>query len=176
MTDQVTPTGWRPKTGPPPGARAHVIPPVTLPPGFVPPWAGLDPGQEPFTLEPPPPAEPAPEVRTTGMIVRITREEYDDLIAARDTGSPEDLAARIAEVNRKAAEQSARVDRVHASVLTGTDGTLRDLVVLHGPVIAHGLRSCAGCDPGDFAESPADWPCTTYRFIAKATGVDLEGL
>lgn len=34
-----------------------------------------------------------------------------------------------------------------------------------------GIAYCDGCDPGDYAESAAEWPCSTVELIAKYHGI-----
>lgn len=57
---------------------------------------------------------------------------------------------------------------------------LRDVVELHKPQDAYpsgyptGGPLCFGCDMGPYAEDNADWPCSTVKVIAEASGVDLK--
>jgi hypothetical protein len=55
---------------------------------------------------------------------------------------------------------------------------LRPILELHAPDSTTGQWSyCLGCDPGDYAEAPADWPCATVDLICSLTlGDTLEAV
>jgi len=61
----------------------------------------------------------------------------------------------------------------------GAPGLAAELLELHVPTVSidddHSLE-CAGCDPGAYAESGADWPCRTINLLAKQFDDVREGV
>lgn len=59
------------------------------------------------------------------------------------------------------------------------EDVLRKVVELHAPQaerVSDGFVAqwaCRGCDPGAYADEPADAPCATFRLIAQAYGVEV---
>jgi hypothetical protein len=69
----------------------------------------------------------------------------------------------------------------YTRLLTATDGLLRLVVELHGPVPAYVHHDgtvhrwvCEGCELAGYDAEPSDWPCETSGLIATETGVDLR--
>jgi hypothetical protein len=66
------------------------------------------------------------------------------------------------------------IPKLHLALLEATDGALRAVVELHAPHWDGGWWWCNGCDVGAYAESDADWPCTTTDLISEQLGVALR--
>jgi hypothetical protein len=81
-----------------------------------------------------------------------------NLIMQMGNQSSDDFKARQA---ARKAEHAAKIEAINAR--------LQKAPAALQPIIAHHSRSgydeCAGCDAGAYAESGADWPCSTIDLI-----------
>lgn len=86
----------------------------------------------------------------------------------------EERLAAIAR-QREAAQAAAR-DR-HARVRARLPEVLVPVFDLHGPQDSDWSpwSVCHGCDPGDYAESSAEWPCSTWDLIAGDEPGTVDG-
>ena len=66
--------------------------------------------------------------------------------------------AKVEQWRKKAAEQRARIDKA----LAAAPAELQPIIELHSPTSGD---ECRGCDAGTYAESGADWPCSTTALI-----------
>lgn len=64
----------------------------------------------------------------------------------------------VEKYRREAIEQRARID----AALKAAPEALQPIIELHSPTSGD---ECRGCDAGAYAESGADWPCSTIALI-----------
>lgn len=117
----------------------------------------------------------------TERMARILQQRYAaDMILAREAATPEQVAASVADEEKRRAEMAENVTRWRdetrrarheLAALAHREPVARMVLELHSPY--EGGDECEGCDPGDSAEGPARYPCRTVRLIGEHYGITM---
>lgn len=111
------------------------------------------------------------EIRKIRVTIPISREVAIDHGIIEPTPEEQARAEEAAMRWRGWSEQQSAVRaRMRDALDALTDPVVRLVLDLHHEADAQ----CQGCDPGDYAESGAEWPCSTVKAIAKHYGIQTD--
>lgn len=108
-------------------------------------------------------SEPELSAVKHGAIIQIPVEVLRDIAGMR-----EPTAEETAEAERRCTERAETLVAFQQALAAVADPLPRKLLDLHCRT-EH--AECGGCDPGMYAESGADWPCSTVETIAPHYGI-----
>lgn len=116
----------------------------------------------------------------TGRMARMLQDRFiADVLLARESATPELVAASAEAEEQRRAEAAANVARWRdetrrarheLEVLKHRDAWARLILDHHAP---DDRGHCQGCDPGWECEELPEWPCSTVRLVAGACHVDM---
>ena len=91
-------------------------------------------------------------------VTKISAPVYLSKEAVSLWGDRSSPAGEVEKYLQRARERRARID----AALKAAPESLQPIIELHSPTSGD---ECRGCDAGAYAESGADWPCSTLALI-----------